>query len=649
MEDHIEHLPIGKILDLADEPNLVPHLDYTLVQNEGSRAREGFEADEASMSDWLDKLKEIEALVKQEGEDKTYPFPGAANIKYPLITEAVLQFSARAYPMLINNGNIALAKVVGADEGGQKKRRADRVSKHMSYQLTEQMDNWDSEMDTLLMAVPQDGIAFKKVYFSEILGRNVSEFVPATDLIVSNATKTFKTCPRISHLISLYPYEIKEKVTLGEFTDEILEKYHDDGTQEPQSFVEQHTLIDLDGDGYPEPYILTYHEQTGVVCRIVADFTDEEINYSDKDEIISIEKRCYFVKYPCFPAADGSFYTPGFGSLLLQHNEAINATLNQMLDAGHLANTQSGFLSREFRVRGGSTRLSPGEFKKTDVSAPLLEQSIMLTPARDPSPVLFQLLGILIEGGKSIASIKDVMTGQGTANQGDTATLALIEQGMKVYSGIFKRMYRGLRDELRLIYNLNSDYLSAEAYTNVVDDPEASPEDYEKESFDILPAADPNMATDIQKNMRDQALLQLIQVPGMNVQAIITNHLEGLGIQDVERFILPPPPPPEPTPDDLAKLIKAQADKQKADNDTRDSFTLALERLHKMAVEDGDLGTALAELGILEIFKQTQLAEQSPQGAENDQQGTLPGPPGLPGLEGAQSMAMGPPNGAVGA
>ena len=649
-----DYTPLEDILEAeaAAANNLMAILDENMVTRIGQIAASGYNEDFTSTAKWRGEQVRIAKLVTQEREAKNTPFEGAANVKYPLITEAVLQFNARSYATIMNNGNIALAKVIGADPDGSKKRRAVRVSKDMSFQLTEEIDGWDAGMDQLLMAVPQDGLAFKKVYYNHITKKTASEFVQAKDLVVNNGTRDLKSCPRISQRMPIYHYEAIERVSIGEFDEKILDAFEKDDPSDTRVFIEQHCLFDVDGDGYPEPYIVTFDELSGLVARVVADFEIDGVSFDNEEDfnVVSIRKRDYFTKYECFASPNGDFYTPGFGSLLLEHNEGINSSLNALFDAAKLANSQSGFLAREFRVPSGVMKLSQGEFVKTDVPAMFLQQSVMQTPVREPSMVLFQLMGVLIESGQSIGSISDVLTGDAPANQPVGTTLSLVEQGMKVYNAIFKRIYRGLRNELRMIFLLNKKYRTNDQYQNVLDEEGASIDDYNTDNMDVVPAADPNMATDIQKRMRMQALMETMQLPFVNGVEIYKEYLLELGIEDPEKYIAPPPQ--GPSPDQLAELAvledkrkQTEIKRDKENRESRKSTAEVMEILQRISGEGGNLGTAMAEIGMIDQFdtKQAKLLQQI---KEADNEKPVQNGQGLPSMEGKQPMAMGVPNGA---
>ena len=586
---------------LSTQPNITGYVSDERLSELGRIAKMGYEIDKKSRAKWEKQADEINKFVSQPSESKTYPWPEASNVRYPLILVTASQFNARAYPSIINSGNLALAKVIGNDETGEKQMRADRVSRHMSYQLTDEMDEWDADMDRLLFVIPLLGSAFKKVYFDPSKGRNICDYVHPIDLIVNNSCKSLKTCPRISHRIFLYPNEIQENINFEIFRD-VEYGAHGEDIHEPVEFIEQHTWFDLDEDGYSEPYIITFAADSGEVARIAPNFVQDNIFINTKGDVVKITPEQYFVDYMCFPDPEGGFYGIGFGHMLLALNSSVDTILNQLIDSGHLANTGGGFIAKTFRVESGALRFTPGEYKKVDTAGFPMKDAIMPLPVPQPSQVLFSLLGLLIDAGKDVSSIQDVMTGGGGQNTPATTVLALIEQGMKVYTAIFKRIYRSLRQEMILLYRLNSRFLDPEKYVLIQDDPQAiAREDYNLEDIDIMPAADPEMATDIQKAAKVQVLMQFASFPGANVQQIMVDALKASGIGDAEKYILPDQ---GPSPEQITKLMEAQVEEGKL---KLESVKTAAEVMKTIAEADEMEGNNLTNLrealyGAMEIM-----------------------------------------------
>lgn len=606
----------------AEQDNLVgeyEELDDERVNEIGTLCHRGFEEDWQSEAEWRDDVEKIHKIVEQEKGEKTSPWPNASNVNFPLMLNAILQFNARSYATLLNNSNIAIQKVIGSDDGipqtdeqgqpvagpdgqpawevppGAKQQRAERVSKHMNYQLTEEMEEWEEDHDKLLIAVPTDGCGFKKVYFDPDLGRNVSELVVATDFVINDTTKNLVTCPRMSHITAYYPNEIQEKVAMGLWADPELELR--EGYFDPEEFVEQYTYLDLDGDDYSEPYIVTYHRETAKVVRIKANFDVEDIQVVE-DQVAKVTPKRYFVKYECFPNPSGGFKGHGFGHLLLHINESVNTIINQLIDAGTLANMGGGFISKNFRIKGGKIRFDPAEFKRVDVMGGNLRDGILPLPINEPSQTLFVLLGLLIDSGKELASIQDVLTGGGSENAAVGTTLALIEQGMKVYTSIFKRLYRAERDELRLLYALNTEFLDDQVYRMILDEPQAiQNSDYDPSNMDIAPAADPNMATDIQRTARAQALQSFVGRPWINGMEIDRETMEAMNIADPDRFLIPPSD--EPTPEELMAMAELRLKEMDSKSKAYKALSEMMLNLQKVEEAGGDAIVNADEMAVV--------------------------------------------------
>jgi chaperonin GroES len=435
----------------------------------------------------------------------------------------------------------------------------------MSYQLKEEMTEWEEDTDKMLHMLPILGTVFRKTYFDAMKGRNVSELIFPKYLVVNNFARDMETAPRVTHEFELYPDEITERVRsdmfldieLGSPTDymEREDAYGDTGDSRmsagdddaPHVFLEQHRSLDLDEDGYGEPYIVTVHKDTSQVVRIIPRFEKEDVFINKRGEIAKIEAINYFTKFSFIPSPDGSFYDIGYGDLLYNINSSINSIINQLLDAGHLANTGGGFIGKGLRIKGGNIRLRPGEWKISDSTGAALKDSIVPIPHAQPSPVLFELLGMLIESGKEVASMKDIMSGEQASNQTAAATMALIEQGMTSFKAVYKRFYRSLKQEFKKLYKLNSIYLSQEEYFNVMDSQHViSVEDYNTEDVDIVPVADISAITNMQKITKAEFLQQFIDDPSIDGLEIRRRIFEAWNIERVDELVAKVPPAPDP-------------------------------------------------------------------------------------------------------
>lgn len=534
--------------------NIADQQSEDVIKDITTKSLEGYKIDLASRAEWKELNKQIIDLAKLHVKKKTYAGEVVANVKYPLIIDACIQFASRAYPELIKGNNVVKGKVIGNDPEGIKYDKAQRISDFMSFQLLSHMDNWEEGVDQLLFTLPAIGCAFKKSYFDSIERKNVSELVFADDLVVNYFAESLERAPRATHRIYLYHNEIVERITSGTFVDfDIAElgqatsdKTSDVDDETPHLFLEQHRWYDLDNDGYQEPYIVTIHAETERLVRISPRWASDGVIRTNNEQgvqdpngkIIKIIPEQYFTRYLFMPSIDGGFYGMGFGSLLMSTNSAINTLLNQLIDAGTLSNRQSGFLGRGLKLgRGKSLQLKSGEWKPVDVTGDDLRKNVFPMPIREPSTTLFQLLGLLIDSGKELAGMTEILAGNSPgANVPAESVLALIEQGLQVYSAVHKRVHRAQYKEFSKIKRLNALYLDQMTYTNVLDDPQAIVQaDFSSFDFDIEPVSDPNSTTMMQRLMKAKALLEL-RDQGLDDQEILRRYLLALDVDDIEAF-----------------------------------------------------------------------------------------------------------------
>ena len=592
--------------ETGEVPNIADLMEAHELAGIGGKVKREYEIDLASRTQWKEQIDKAMDVAMQVAEAKTYPWSGAANVKFPLMTSAAIQFAARAYPAIVPGRDVVKAKVIGKDPDGEKRRRASRVGRHMSWQLTEEMEEWEEDTDRLLHMLPIVGCLFRETWFDPMAGHNRSAMILPEDLVVHYDTRSLDACPRITKRFELYPAEITERMRTGIFRE--LELGRPSGAADDESaahvFLEQHRTLDLDEDGYPEPYIVTVHEERAEVVRITLRCEAQDVELGDDGRIARITPTRYFTKYGFIPSPDGGFYDVGFGTLLNPLNAAINSTLNQLLDAGHLQNTGGGFIGSGLKLKGGTMRFKPGEYKVVQATGANIRDNVLPLPFPGPSLVLFQLLGLLIEAGKDITSVKDVMVGdQPTANQPAATTLALIEQGMKVFSAIYKRIRRALKAELKKLYRLNRIYLAEQTYFTVLDESHAAAKaDYEDQSLDIVPVSVPSVVTDMQRLARAQFLMQFVDMPGIDSQAIIRHQFEAANIEDTEQLWSKEPPPPSP------QEVMAKAQMQ------REAAELAIDRA-EVIIKGAETEAKIAkiEAEIIKLLADAEAAEASPQ------------------------------------
>jgi chaperonin GroES len=675
-----EPRPADLLQSFIGVANIVPLIEADVVSKIGMEVVRGYEVDKASRADWEKQMDTAMDLAMQVAKEKSWPWPKAANIKYPLITTAAIQFSARAYPAIVRGEDVVKGMVIGPDPQGEKKKRADRIGRHMSFQVLEEIEDWDEEEDKLLLQMAIVGCAFRKTYFDTMLGRPCSDLVAARDLVYDHATPWAKL-RRKTHLLRLFKNEVIERVRGEVFEDVQLgmpagETNDEDGHHE---FLEQHCWYDLDEDGYKEPYIVTVVKETSEVARIVARFDEDGIFLNKKHEVSKIEPVEYFTKYPFMPNPDGGSYDVGLGLLLNPINETVNTVLNQMLDAGTLANTGGGFLGNGLKMKGGPARFVPGEFKPCDTTGGKIADNIYHMKFEGPNAVLFQLLGMLIEAGKDISSVKDILTGDQQVNQTATTTLALIEQGQKVFSAIYKRVHRSLKQEFKKLYRLNRLYLQPEDYYRFQDKVEPIYlEDYQGDNTDVAPVSDPTLVSDAQELTRAEALMKFVGDPFINQVELRRKYLKALKEQDIEALLITEPPQPPQDP----QLLKIQADIEAQKVEVTAVAEKMMAEMDNLAAKTADLEAAavlkIAQAEAIELGPQMDIymaqfqamldrhtnavqAQQQQQGEGNgNEQGGVPAvagasadpavPPVPPGLPAAAdgSMGAGPADGQSG-
>jgi chaperonin GroES len=564
-----------------ENKNLAEGLEEEKLNKISSQVSDGFEYDKRSRAEWEKNLKCWTDLALQVKEEKTYPWVGAANVKYPLLSTAAMQFNARAYPSLIPaTGNIVKCAVIGKDPDQTKLEQSQRVSQFMSYQLLREMRCWEEDMDKLLMMLPIVGTIFKKTYYNPILKHNVSELVLPIDLVVNYWAKNLDDAERISQVILLNRRQLKERQQAGLFLDTELgdpvswtpegavEVVQNDETM-PYQFIEQHTYYDMDDDGYPEPYIITFERNSRKVVRIVPRFDDTTIYTSEDGKLQKIDAIQYYTKFSFIPNPDGGFYDIGFGLLLTPINEAVNTTMNQLLDAGHINNLQGGFLGKGLKLKMGEQRWTPGEWKTIQTPADDLRKQVLPLPTKEPSAVLFQLMGTMISSGKELASVAEIFVGKMPGqNTPATTTMATIEQGMKVFTAVYKRVYRALTSEYKKLFKLNSLYLDQSEYQNVLDT-QVSLADFDEKTYDICPNADPSTPTQTEKLMKAQALMELLPLGILDPLEVVKRILDAQEQPSPERLFNQQvqqtgqfQPPPDPKAQELQ--MKAEAEQGKS-------------------------------------------------------------------------------------
>lgn len=571
--------------------NLCDRFSETDLKRIGEECWAGYTRDEFSRGTWLKRNEAGMDLALQIQKDKTFPWPDSANVAFPLVTIAAQQFHARAYPAIVDGPDVVKCEVFGSDETGEKTAHADRVGTHMSWQLLQQDKAWEEQEDKAILNLSIVGTNFKKSYFSASRGHNVSELVLAKNLVLDYWAKSVEDCPRKTQYLPTFRNEVYENVMRETWRDILKEPWYQgtpvvtrnvaqtnqdnrQGVMPPAPddtasfmFLEQHCSMDLDEDGYAEPYIITFDRGSKTVVRIVTRFdreSDIERATSGKrrGQILSIKAWEYFTKKTFIPSPDGGIYDIGFGVFLGPLNEAVNSLVNMLLDCGTMQTTGGGFLGRGAKIRGGAYTFAPFEWKRVDSTGDDLRKSIFPLTVNEPSQVLFLLLNLLINYTSRISGTTDMMVGENPGQNTPAQTAqTMVEQGSKIYTAIFKRVWRASKEEFQKLFRLNGRFLPMDREFPGG----ATREDYLGNGEEIAPVADPNITSDTQRVQLATAVKQsAMTTPGYNRDEVEKRWLKAMKVQAIDSLFpgtngAPPPEDPKVT---IAKM-KEQGNTQR--------------------------------------------------------------------------------------
>ena len=542
--------------------NLAELLDDDILDPLGSKLTADYTDYRSSRKDWEDTYRNGLDLLGFKYTKRTEPFRGASGVTHPVLAEAVTQFQAQAYKELLPADGPVRTQILG-DETQPKQDQANRVKDFMNYQIMDQMKEYEPEFDQMLFYLPLSGSTFKKVYYDDLLGRAVSKFVPADDLVVPYSATSLDDAESIMHVIKISENDLRKQQVNGFYkdidlqepqmkTDEISQKEQElEGVKQQKqddiyTLLECHVNLDLEGfeevdstgepTGIKLPYVVTVEESTRQILAI-------RRNYRAEDPLK--KKINYFVHYKFLPGL--GFYGFGLIHMIGGLSRTATSALRQLLDAGTLSNLPAGFKTRGIRVRDDAQPLQPGEFRDVDAPGGNLRDSFLPLPFKEPSAVLLQLLGVVVNSGQRFAAIADMQVGEGNDRMAVGTTVALLERGSRVMSAIHKRLYVGLKQEFKLLAEVFKTYLPPEYPYDV---PGATRQikvqDFD-DRVDILPVADPNIFSQTQRISLAQTQLQLAQSNPQihNLYQAYRSMYQAIGIKNVNA-ILPPPAPMQP-------------------------------------------------------------------------------------------------------
>ena len=536
----------------------------------GELAVDQYDEDEASRTQWLSNMTAANKIFTSIMDKKSTPWEDASNINLPILATSALQFQARAVEALVPSKGIVQTQAVGPED----ELPARRVMKAMNHQLYNEMGDFEYGMDKSLLQLSLEGSIFRKTFFDERVGQIRSNYVSANDFVINYGAESLEDAERYTHVLHFSRSDIIWRALNGVYDEEValevantaadteakselkLETDRSQGIMDnqddlriPRKILEQHRGLDLDGDGIDEPYVVTLDYDTSKVLRITPRRYTNELG-----EEINID---YFTHYEFFPNPEG-FYALGFGTLLLGLNAASNSILNQVVDSGTLSILQGGFISTRSTIRKGQLQFKMGEFKEFDGYTDDIRKSIFTMDFKGPDATMFQVLGLLFDMARQVASISETMTGQLPASDTPATTvLALIEEGRKVFSTIHKRIHRAFKKELSKIYRLNGIFMDEAQYVAFFGESElaqgASISDFQQPR-DVIPVSDPTITSIAEKIIKAEQRRQIIltdPLSGQNQQSIYLATralLELLDTKELDQLYPPPGPPPDISP-----------------------------------------------------------------------------------------------------
>ena len=534
--------------------NLAEEVDTGVLSKIASDLLDQYEANKDGRKDWEDTYRTGLELLGFKYEERAEPFRGATGVTHPLLAEAVTQFQAQAFGELLPAGGPVNTQILG-ESSPEIEAQSDRVRNFMNYQITCVMKEYTPEFDQMLFYLPLAGSTFKKVYYDDFLGRAVSKFVPAEQLIVPYTATDLETAENVTHVIQISENELKKKQVAGFYSDikvsasqsdpsEVREEMDEISGIEPSRLDTEVTLlechVDLDLEGFEDsdtsgeptgiklPYVVTVSEDNGTVLSI-------RRNYKEGDQ--DRKKNQYFVHFKFLPGF--GFYGLGLIHMIGGLSRTATAALRQLIDAGTLANLPAGFKTLGLRIRNDDEPLSPGEFRDVDSPGGAIRDSLMLLPYKGADQTLFQLMGFCVEAGQRFAAVSNLQVGDGNQQAAVGTTIAMLEQGAKVMSAIHKRLHYAQKDEFDLLAKVFGESLPPEYPYNVVGAERVIKSEDFDDRVDVVPVSDPNIFSMSQRVTLAQTELQLAQAaPDLhNMYEAFRRMYKALGVKDVDSIL----------------------------------------------------------------------------------------------------------------
>jgi len=603
-------MAIKEILEFIGQENIADDIldsegGKQKLSDLGREVKRRFDEDWESMQEWMDSVDQSVKLMKQEFNTKSTPWEGASNFKSPILSEASISFGDKATLEILRPRNLVKADIIGRDLQGKKKELSERVVEAMNYQVNYGMEHWRDDQETMLYVLPNVGCIFKKTVFDPLEGKTASHIIEYPNFAINQSTRNMATARSFTQILDVDSSGANMRMEAGMWSDVDLypeDAEGDEGSNEaagtlhaednPDRFLEQHCFADLDDDGIDEPYIITIHESTMTIVRIVARFDkrsfmvktpqgqiknlidvigEETVRAQQAGEalpevadisnlqLIRVEPVEQITKYGFIPSPNGTFLDLGYAHLLAAITQGVNTTTNQLTDAGTLRNTGGGFMAKGFRKKMGPVKLKIGQYQSTNIAAKDLHAGILPNPSPEPSITLFQLNEKLENQGRNFAAIVDA-SGQITGNTAPTTALALIQESLISTSALMGRVIKGMSNEFQIIFKLNQTTFDPELYKTILDDPEANAIlDFNNQTLDIKPTASPEMSSKLQRiQLSDVEMSQIPMViqAGGNPTPIVKSFYERIGSDNVDEIF--PENPTDAQAAEMARFTQAQ-------------------------------------------------------------------------------------------
>lgn len=587
-------MSVEKLIKYVNSDNIAEMLDDEDLHSIVNDATGGLDIDEDSCQSWVDMNKEAIRMINADVDSEQTKSYAHSKVVFPLLASATYQLSSRLIPHLVRNNKVVECAVLGPDPQGIKAQKAEAISDFFSYELLVESDSWLKESHKLIQMVCAWGTGYRKLHYSEDQDKVLSEVVSPEDVIINSNTPCIEKCRRITVRHFMTSNDIVEKQRADQFVEfdveELDPKDIEQGADSNPVYeiFEQFCYLDLDDDGYEEPYVVFFHKDSEKVLGIYSAYDMEDIHVTEKGRVKKITPRPFIVDYHCIDDPGGKFHSKGLNSLLFHQNKSITSILRQLIDSGTLANQQGGFVTKAFKTKKREIRQELGKFTQLEIPPSTdIRTQIMPLPFKEPSQVLFQLLGLLIEAGKETGFVTQALAGDSQGqNVPATTMLAIIEQGTRAFKPMIQKLHSSLKTEFKMRFEFYSKYSAHERFIKYHDiDIQISREMFNRDELDIMPVADPTQSSEAHRYIKLQALQQLMQTPVANVldmRAMAAKIFKELQIENAEELIAPPQPPQQDPAamklqmDQQMNMAKLELDRTK---EAREGAKLELENL----------------------------------------------------------------------